>query len=86
MPPAPEKAPLISMPIGRPWQMVSVDILEVPISSRGNRYILVIQDYFTKWPQAIPLKDQTASSITLELVQLFLTSPEVIHSDHGQKF
>ena len=35
-PPAPKKAPLISMPIGRQKQMVLVDILEVPILSRGN--------------------------------------------------
>ena len=87
-PPAPMKAPLISRPIGRLRQMVSVDILEVPISSRENRYLLVVQDYFTKWPEAIPLKDQTASSITSELVQLFsmFAIPEVIHSDQGRNF
>ena len=86
-PPAPKEAPLISMPIGRPWQMVLVNILEVPISLRGNRYLLVIQDYFTKWPGCIPLKDQTPSSITSELVELFSTFGifEVIHSDKGQK-
>ena len=33
---APKKAPLISKAIGRPLQMVLVDILEVPIPSRGN--------------------------------------------------
>ena len=35
-PPAPKKAPLISIIIGRQKQMVLVDILEVPILSRGN--------------------------------------------------
>ena len=29
---APQKVPPISMPIGRPWHMVAVDILKVPLS------------------------------------------------------
>lgn len=37
-----------NVPVGCPWQMVAVDILEVQLSIQGNRYILVIQDYFTK--------------------------------------
>ena len=37
------------MPIGKPWQLVTVDILTVdiltvPVSTNGNKYILVIQD------------------------------------------
>ena len=66
------KAPLVSMPIGKSWQMVAMDILEVPVSSNGNRYILVVQDYFTKWADAIPLRNQTAATITEKLVKLFL--------------
>jgi hypothetical protein len=69
--PSPPKAPLISMPVGRPWEMVAVDILQLPLSCQNNRYLLVIQDYFTKWAEAIPLPDQTASRITKELVKVF---------------
>ena len=48
----------------------------------------MVQDYFTKWPEAIPLRDQTAARITEELVKLFSTLgiPEVLHSDQGQNF
>lgn len=70
-PPAPQKVPLISMPIGKPWEMVAVDVLTVPTSCHNNKYILVIQDYFTKWAEAIPLPDQTASTITRELSKCF---------------
>ena len=59
----PTKAPLVNTPIGRPWQMVVADILEVPLSTNNNWYLLVVQDYFTKWGEAIPLPDQTASRI-----------------------
>ena len=67
----PPKAPLNSIPVGRPWEMVAIDILEVPRSYRNNRYLLVIQDYFTKWADAIPLPDQTAVRITNALVKVF---------------
>jgi len=29
----------------------------LPKSKQGHVYGLVMQDYFTKWPKAIPLKD-----------------------------
>ena len=83
--PAPQKA-LCSVPVGNPWQMVAVDVLQVPISYHNNRYLLVIQDYFTKWVEAIPMPDQTAVRITNELVKLFATLgfPQVVHSDLGK--
>ena len=37
-------------------------------STGNNRYILVVQDYFTKWADARPIPDQTAVRITRELV------------------
>ena len=82
----PTKAPLVSMPIGNPWQMVAVDILTVPVSTQGNRYLLVVQDYFTKWADAIPLPNQKASTITSTLIKLFSTMgmPEIVHSDQGR--
>ena len=54
----PSRAPLTNLPIGRPWQMVAIDILQVPVSTNNNKYLLVIQDYFTKWADAIPLQNQ----------------------------
>ena len=70
-PPALPKAPLTNVPIGCPWEMVAVDILQLPQSCQNNKYLLVIQDYFTKWVEAIPLPDQTANWITRELVHVF---------------
>ena len=84
----PQRAPLVNMPIGRPWQMVAVDILEVPLSRNNNRYLLVLQDYFTKWADAVPLPDQTAARITGELTKIFsqFGHPDVLHSDQGRNF
>jgi hypothetical protein len=38
----PKPVPLISTPIGRPSEMLGVDVLQVPMSTRGNAYLLVL--------------------------------------------
>eukprot|EP00731_Ephydatia_muelleri_P003091 Em0001g3091a len=86
--PNPTPASLTSMPIGQSWEMIAVDILEVPMSTNGNRYLMVVQDYFTKWAEAIPLKNQTAALINEALVKLccIFGLPSIIHSDQGRAF
>ena len=59
-----------------------------PYSFNNNRYLLVVQDYFTKWADAIAIPDQKATHITKELVKLFsmVGLPDILHSDQGQNF
>ena len=68
--------------------MLGADILEVPVSRCNNRYLLVVMDYFTKWVEAIPLRDQTAASISAAVIKLCCSFgiPEVLHSDQGRNF
>ena len=82
------KAPLVSLPVGRPWEMLAVEVLELQISTHGNRYLLVVQDYFTKWAEAFPMPDQTPKHITNILIGLCATMglPRIIHSDQGRNF
>ena len=84
----PAKVLLVSSPIGNPWKRIAVDVLEVPMNSEGNRYILVIQDYFTKWMEAFPMPDQKSDRIVRLLNNLFcrLGIPEELHSDQGRNF
>ena len=86
--PMPVAVPMTNVPIGRAWQMLAVDVLEVPMSSHGNRYLLVLQDYFTKWAEAIPMPDQTAERIVRVLIEVFshFGIPEILHSDQGRNF
>ena len=42
-------APLQAVIAVRHWEQVVVDIMKVPMFSKGNRYLLVAQDYFSKW-------------------------------------
>ena len=68
--------------------MVAVDILQVPVSRHNNHYLLVIQDYMTKWAEAIPIPNQTAACITAELIKVFSCYgiPDILHSDQGRNF
>jgi len=70
------------MPIGKPWEIVAVDILEVPTSRHNIRYLLVIQDYITKWVEAIP--NQTAATVTKELIAVFCRYgiPDILQERH----
>ena len=53
--PLPTRAPLLNTPLVRSLEMLQVDVLEVPISSEGNSYLLVIEDSFSKWLEAYPM-------------------------------
>ena len=50
--PVRQPAPLQPVIASKPWELVAVDILKVPMSSSGNQHVLVIQDYYSKWPFA----------------------------------
>ena len=68
---------------------MAVDILKVPMSHQGNQYILVAQDYFSKWPFAQAMPDQKADRIVRILRDQVFTlvgPPERLHSDQGRNF
>jgi transposase InsO family protein len=60
-----------------------------PKSSKGHKYILVGIDYFTKWIEAIPLKevtqDEVISFIQKHIIYRF-GIPETITKDQGSVF
>ena len=56
------------------------------VSYRHSRCLLVIQDYFTKWADAIPMPNETAATITTELVKIIgmFGLPDILHFDQGR--
>ena len=88
---SPERPPAPLQPVitSKPWELVAVDILKLPMSSKGNQYLLVAQDYFSKWPFARALPDQRAQTIVQTLrddVFSLVGPPQKLHSDQGRNF
>ena len=44
------RPPLHPIPIQRPFQIIGVDIMDLPCTESGNKYVVVFQGMFTKLP------------------------------------
>ena len=81
--------PLAQEGYGYPMDRVSIDISGPwPTSTGGNRYILAITDYFSKWLELEALPDKTALSVAKALHR-FVSRYGVmnrLHSDRGMEF
>ena len=84
------RAPLQPVETGFPFERVAMDIMgPLPKTGRGNKYILVVSDYFTKWPEAFPLPDQSATTVARVLINEIFSRfgmPYILHSDQGTNF
>jgi len=84
------KAPLGKLPlVETPFSVICVDIVG-PISppSEGFQYILTTIDMCTRFPEAIPLKVISTSTVAEALLNMFsrVGLPNRIHSDRGSQF
>ena len=60
--------------------------MELPTTDQGNRYVLVFQDFLTKWPLVYPMPDQKSLRISKLLVNEVIPQfgvPECLLSDRG---
>ena len=84
------RAPMQSFTAGEPVERMALDIMgELHQTKDGNRYILVVMDYFTKYAHLIPLPNHQAKTVALALVKEVFTKvgiPRSLHSDRGTDF
>ena len=85
-----QRAPLIPLPvIEEPFRRMAMDIVgPLPRSRSGNRYVLVMCDYATHYPEAVPLRCFDAEHVAEELVKVFarVGVPQEILMDQGSNF
>ena len=59
----PIRPPLSPIPVGGPFHRVGVDVLQLPLTTSDNRYVVCFLDYLTKWVEAFAIPDQRAETI-----------------------
>ena len=79
-------------PIGvkEPFYQIGIDFVgPLPITQKGNRYIIVAMDYFTKWPEARAVKEANAKETAEFIMDDIICRhgcPKRILSDRGSHF
>ena len=62
-----------------PFARIAMDIVGPLVrSEKGNRFILVVCDYGTKYPEAIPLKTIDAETVANALIDIFSRTGDII--------
>ncbi|GBN11022.1 hypothetical protein AVEN_17602-1 [Araneus ventricosus] len=68
--------------VGAPFETMALDISRLFLATtKGNRGVLVLMDYFTKWPEVIPIPEQKASTVAEEIVRSWISR---LYSDQVQ--
>ena len=75
---------------GYPLERIGIDIVgPLPKTEQGNAYIVVMIDYFTKFPFAYALKEisaETVANVLMDQVICMFGVPMSLHSDQGSNF
>ena len=74
---------------GLPFTKVGLDIVgSLPTSRKGNKYIIVLVDYLTKWVEAEPTQNIDSDDVIEFLSKIFARFgiPEILVTDNGPQF
>ncbi|XP_037780137.1 uncharacterized protein LOC119576524 [Penaeus monodon] len=87
---ASKNAPLASAPeVSHPLERVSADLMQLPRSSRGNLYVLVIVDHLSRFVELIPLPNKKAHTIAEAFIDGYFTIcgiPLELQTDEAGEF
>lgn len=74
----------------RPWEVIATDLMgPFPRSTRGNQYILVVMDSFSKFSLVFPLRSATADVVARKIeedVFLIYGVPRLLLCDNGPQY
>ncbi len=74
----------------KPWEYVGVDFVgPLPRTSRGNAFILVFVDYFSKWVEIVAVREATAQVASSKMLSEVFSrhgAPAYLISDRGSPF
>ncbi len=64
------------------WHTVGMDLIgPLTETPRGNKYVITLTDYFSKWAEAAPLPDKTAHGVAK-----FIYSVSAYNYNYGNNY
>ena len=86
----PHQGLLQEMSVGEPFERIAIDLTGPhPPSAKGNKHILTVIDYFTRWAEAFAIRTPDALTVARVLVEQVFTRygcPRQLLSDQGGCF
>ena len=55
------------LPVGAPFERLGID-MEMPLTQDGNRYVVAMMDYLTKWVEACAIPNQSSETLAKVLL------------------
>ncbi len=82
--------PILDYPLPtKPFDVIDIDLLQLPRSHQGSSYILVCVDHFSRFTVLDPLPNKSATTVAHALVSHVICpymTPRVLLSDNGTEF
>ena len=73
--------------VGSPFERIAVYKADPFPVWDGNKYIIVVRDYFSKWPEAYAIRNQEGMTVAKTLLDNWIVRFGVLvelHSDQGR--
>ena len=84
------KPPLLKITAAYPFDLLAVDLLQLPKTNRNHSYVLVAIDHFSKFVVAVPLMNKTGATVANafknKLLPFLPRIPNRLLSDRGLEF
>ena len=84
------RVPILNYPVpAQPWDLVAIDLLTLSLTEKGNRYLLVAVDNFSRFSILVPFPDKSAVTVARAIVNNIIcpfTTPKTLLSDNGTEF
>ncbi|CAC5379235.1 unnamed protein product [Mytilus coruscus] len=85
-----KRHPLKSHVVGAPFERIATDIAgPYPLTDKGNKYILVVADYFSKLTEIYAIQDIRAETVADTIFRGWIKRygcPMQLHSDQGRQY
>ena len=81
---------LQSIPVSpKVWYLVGMDLIgPFKATAMGHQFVLTMTDYFSKYVEAVPIKDKSAVSVAKGIYEVYCRQGAPVHiiTDQGKEF